>query len=144
MARAKSAKKARSAPGGDRYLELVRRFPLRPLRSDGDLDAAIAVVDALLDRDELDPGEEDYLDVLSDLVKRYETEAHPMPPVSDAEMLRYLIETRDTTQAAVSEATGIAESTVSEVLAGKRGLNRRHIESLARHFKVSPAVFMNP
>jgi HTH-type transcriptional regulator/antitoxin HigA len=144
MGRAKSAKKARGAPGGDRYLELVWRFPLRPLRSDGDLDAAIAVIDALLDRDDLDPGEEDYLDVLGDLVKKYETEAHPMPPVSDAEMLRYLIETRETTQAAVSEATGIAESTISEVLAGKRGLNRRHIESLARHFRVSPAVFMNP
>jgi HTH-type transcriptional regulator/antitoxin HigA len=144
MARAKSTKKARRSPPGDRYFELVRRFPLRPIRSDSELDAAIAVIDSLLDRADLDPAEEDYLDVLGDLVKRYETEAHPMPPVSDADMLRYLIETRETTQTKVSGATGIAESTLSEILAGKRGLNRKHIEALARHFKVSPAVFMNP
>ena len=29
----------------DRYLELVRRFPLRPLRTDADLDAAVVVRD---------------------------------------------------------------------------------------------------
>ena len=34
----------------DRYLELVRRFPLRPLRTDADLDAAVAVVDELSTR----------------------------------------------------------------------------------------------
>jgi len=37
----------------DRYLDLVRRFPLRPLRSDSDLDAAIAVIDALIDQPRL-------------------------------------------------------------------------------------------
>jgi HTH-type transcriptional regulator/antitoxin HigA len=58
-------------------------------------------------------------------------------------MLRHLIDARDTTQAAGSAATGIAESTVSEILAGRRGLNRKHIEALARHFGVSPAVFMS-
>ena len=36
---------------GDCYLDLVRRFPLRPLRSDADLDAAIKMVDELIDRD---------------------------------------------------------------------------------------------
>src|SRR5436305_9464415 len=34
----------------DRYLDLVRQFPLRPLRTDVDLEAAIAIIDALLDR----------------------------------------------------------------------------------------------
>ena len=34
----------------DRYLDLVRQFPLRPLRTDGDLDAAIAAINSLIDR----------------------------------------------------------------------------------------------
>src|SRR5688572_27124346 len=100
----------------DRYLELVRRFPLRPLRSDAELDRAIAVINSLIDRDRLEPGEEDYLDVLGDLVEKYEDEHHPMPPLSDAEMLRYLIESRDVTQVQAAAGTGLAESTISEVL----------------------------
>jgi antitoxin component HigA of HigAB toxin-antitoxin module len=55
---------------------------------------------------------------------------------------RYLIENRATTQTEVATDTGIAESTISEILAGKRELNWKHIEALARHFHVNPAVFM--
>ena len=58
-------------------------------------------------------------------------------------MLRHLIEARKTTQARVAAEAGIAESTISAVLAGKRGLSRKHIEALARHFKVNPAVFIS-
>jgi HTH-type transcriptional regulator / antitoxin HigA len=34
-----------------------------------------------------------------------------------------------------------AESIVSEVLSGKRELNKNHIERLSKKFKVSPALF---
>jgi HTH-type transcriptional regulator/antitoxin HigA len=53
------------------------------------------------------------------------------------------IEARGTTQAQVAADTGIAESTISAILAGKRGMTRKHIESLARDFKVKPAVFLS-
>ncbi|MFO0950226.1 MAG: helix-turn-helix domain-containing protein [Isosphaeraceae bacterium] len=132
----------RGAPPDDRYMSLVRRFPLRPLRSDEDLDRAVAVIDGLLDQDDLAPDEADYLEVLGDLVKKYEAEAHPMPALPDADMLRHLIETRDTTQASVAAQTRISESTISEVLSGRRKLNRKHIEALAGFFQVSPAVFL--
>ena len=33
----------------DRYLDLVRHFPPRPLRTDADLDAAVAVIDEFID-----------------------------------------------------------------------------------------------
>src|SRR4051794_36379992 len=98
MAKAPNVGDARGPAANDVYLELVRKFPLRPIRNDKDLDRAIAIIDALIDQDKLSPDEEDYLDVLSDLVKKYETEHHPIPPVSDAEMLRHLIEARGTTQ----------------------------------------------
>jgi HTH-type transcriptional regulator/antitoxin HigA len=128
---------------GARYLELIRRFPLRPLTSEAELDQAIEIVDELIDQGNRSHDENDYLDVLSDLVEKYETEHHPMPPVSDADMLRFLIENRETTQSKVAEETGIAVSTISEILAGKRGLNRRHIERLATYFHVNPSVFIS-
>lgn len=126
----------------DTYLTLVRAFPLRPIRDEAGLDRAIVMVNSLLDRDDLDPGEDDYLDVLSDLVEKYEADHHPLPAVSEAEMLRHLIEARDVTQSRLAADTGIAESTVSAILSGKRGLSRNHVAALARYFRVSPAVFI--
>jgi HTH-type transcriptional regulator/antitoxin HigA len=125
------------------YLELVRRCPLRPIRSDLELDRATAMMHALLDRDRLDTAEADYLDVLSDLVQRYEDQAHPIETgdLSDAEMLAHLIEAKGVTQAEVARAARMAESTISEVLAGKRALSRGHIGKLARYFHVSPGLF---
>ncbi len=126
----------------DRYLDLVLRFPLRPIRSDGELNAAVRMVDSLVDRRDLAAEEGDYLEVLGNLIGQYESEAHPMAPVSDAEMLRHLIEAKGVFQTQVSDATGIADSTISEVLKGKRSLNRNHIGKLARrYFNVSPDVF---
>ena len=124
-----------------RYLDLIRRFPLRPLRSDSELDSAIEVIDSLIDLDKLSAPERDYLDVLSDLVKDYEEEAVAIKSVSDSEMIRFLIEAKQVTQSQVAAGTGIAESTVSAVLAGKRKLNRNHIGKLAKYFHVSTAVF---
>lgn len=127
----------------DRYLDLIRQFPLRPLRSDADLDAAIAIIDALIDRSSLTAPEQDYLDVLSDLVEAYETEKVPIRPVGDADLLRFLIEQKSVTQAGAATGAGIAESTISEVLAGKRKLNRTQIAKLARYFHIEPGAFLS-
>jgi HTH-type transcriptional regulator/antitoxin HigA len=126
----------------DRYLDLVRQFPLRPLRTDSDLDAAVAIIDHLLDQAKLTSPEQDYLDVLSDLVEAYEAVAVPMRPVGDANLLRFLIEQKGVTQAKVATAAVIAESTISEVLAGRRKLNRNQIKKLASYFSVDPGVFL--
>jgi HTH-type transcriptional regulator/antitoxin HigA len=125
------------------YLKLVRRFPLRPIRSEEGLDQAIVVLNTLLDRDQLDPAEEDYLDVLGDLVERYEQKAHVIEDVDDAVMLEFLIDQKGVKQVEVSRATGIAESSLSEVLRGKRQLNRGQISKLARYFHVEPGVFLH-
>lgn len=123
------------------YRKLMFQFALRPIQSDADLDRAIAVVDSLLDRDDLDAGEQDYLDVLSDLVERYEDQTDPPRDVSDAEMLRFLMEQRAVKQVELSRVTAIAESTISAVLTGKRTLNRSQIGKVASYFHVSPGVF---
>ncbi|HEV3263200.1 MAG TPA: helix-turn-helix domain-containing protein [Gemmataceae bacterium] len=133
---------ARSGRATDSYLALVRRFPLRPIRSEAELDAALAVIDALTDRAALDPGEADYLDVLGDLVQRYEDQAHPIGGAADGEMLAFLIDQRGVKQVDVARATGIAESTLSEVLRGKRELTRGQITKLAAYFHMGPGVFL--
>jgi HTH-type transcriptional regulator / antitoxin HigA len=138
---AKRSKPVVKVDKGNKYIELVHALPLRPIRSDAELDRAITMIDSLITRDDLDSGEEDYLDVLSDLVHKYEAEHDPIAPVSDADMVRFLLESNDMTQAELAERSEIAESTISEVVAGKRKLSRRHIAAFSRVFRVSPSLF---
>jgi HTH-type transcriptional regulator/antitoxin HigA len=97
------------------------------------------MVNQLLDRD---AWEEDYLEVHSDLIERYEEAEHPIGEVSDAAMLQHFIEATGVPQAQVAAATGIAESTLSAILWGKRKLGRRHLHLLADYFSVSPTVLL--
>jgi HTH-type transcriptional regulator / antitoxin HigA len=68
----------------------------------------------------------------------------PGQPASDAEVLAFLIQAKGVSQADVAQATRIAESTISEVLAGKRNLNRTHIGRLTHYFHVGPMAFRFP
>jgi HTH-type transcriptional regulator/antitoxin HigA len=124
----------------DSYLELVLEFPLASIQSDDHLEAAQEVMDRLLTQGELVRGEEMYLDALSDLVAAYEDEHHAVEPASDADMLRHLMDARGVNQIQLSRDTGIAKSTISEVLAGKKPFSRQMIRKLADYFGVDVSV----
>ena len=124
----------------DSYLELVLSFPLASIKSDEQLEGAQEVMDRLLAKATMDPGEAMYLDALSDLVAAYEDEHHAIEPASDADMLRHLMDAKGVTQAQLHQGTGIAKSTISEVLAGKKSFSRRMIRKLADYFHVDVSV----
>ncbi len=124
----------------DAYLELVQAFPLLSIASDTQLAAALEVIDRLVGRDELELGEQMYLDALSDLVATYEDTHHTIPPASDADMLRHFLEARGISQVQLSRETGVAKSTISEVLAGKKPFSRQMVRKLADFFKVDVSV----
>ncbi len=125
----------------DPYFELVKRFPLRPIHTDAKLHEAQEVVRSLVIRPRLDSAEADYLQVLAGLVSDYEATKFPRKAASDGEMLGFLIEMKGASQVKAARDNGIAESTVSEVLAGKRMLTREHIAKLAAYFNVGESVF---
>ena len=143
MARGKTAEVRPRGRISDQYFVLVRELPLRPINSDAELDQAIAMIDRLLARDLLAGDEQDYLDVLSDLVERYEDQRYPIERVSGLDALRHLVESSGKTRATVAEEAGLPESTLSEVLSGRRRLNTRHISILARYFRIDPGVFLD-
>lgn len=129
--------------GRDSYLELVQAFPLSSIRSDEHLHEAQKVMDRLLAQGKLDVGEGMYLDALSDLVGVYEDEHHAIEPASDADMLRHLLEAKGITQMQLSREAGIAKSTVSEILSGKRQFSRQMIRRLADYFNLDVTVLAN-
>ncbi len=53
------------------------------------------------------------------------------------------IEGKGATQSEVSKECKIAESTISEVLSGRRRLNRKQVERLSGYFCVEPTVFLS-
>ena len=97
-------------------------------------------MDRLLAQGELENGEETYLEALSDLVATYEDEHYAVPPASDADMLRHLMEAKGVNQAQLSRDAKIAKSSVSEVLAGKKPFSRQMIRRLADYFRVDVSV----
>ncbi len=129
-----------SEPG--RYFELVQEFPLRPLRSSEEYSAALQMVETLISRPNLGSGERDYLAVLTAMIKHYEANECPMPDVSEAEVLRHLIEAQGLTQLKFAAEVGIAMSTVSDVLNGKRRLTRQQVETVSEYFAVPHSVFL--
>jgi HTH-type transcriptional regulator/antitoxin HigA len=129
---------ARTLP--DTYFALVKQFPLTHIRDAAHLRRAQAVIDRLL-REDRDEGAEEYLDALTDLVETYETGRVPVPDASEADVLRVLMESNGLSQPALAKRSGIAQSTLSAVLNGRRSLTRDHVVTLARLFNVSPAAF---
>ena len=79
-------------------------------------------------------------ELLTLLVEKYEEEHHQIPTASPIEVLRELMEANDLRQKDLIPEFG-TESIVSEVLNGRRELNKAHIERLSKRFRVSPAVF---
>src|SRR5438876_11758852 len=92
------------------YLSMVKRFALRPLRSECEYDAAVAVLDALAVRPEgsLDPGEQDYFDTLTMLVEAYDRDHYDRDTkLSDPlTMLKYVMQESGMTQAELGRLLG--------------------------------------
>jgi HTH-type transcriptional regulator / antitoxin HigA len=115
-------------------------FPLTTIKSDAHLAEAQKVMDRLLAKGTRDDGEELYLDALSDLVATYEDAHHAIEPACDADMLRHLLDAKGITQAQLSKDTGLAKSSISEVLSGKKPFTRPMIQKLAAYFHVDASV----
>lgn len=128
----------------DGYLALIRRFPLRPIRTAADYRAAVAMLDTLVLRDDLNAAEEDYLNVLTSLVEYYDRNHVDAVPSrrTPAERLRSVMESAGTTPAELQQVLGLAQSSVSMILSGKRGLSKPVIRKLADRFRLDPAYFL--
>lgn len=116
--------------------------PYLTIRNEEDYDRAIEQMNQLIDivgTDEDHPMYE-FLDTLGTLIHAYEDRNYPMPSVSGAEVLSYLMEEHGLRQADLPEVG--SQGVVSEILNGKRELNVRQIRELAKRFHVSPAVFI--
>jgi HTH-type transcriptional regulator / antitoxin HigA len=110
------------------------------ITSDAQNERYIAVLLKLEKKARLSAKEKEFAELLTVLIEAYEEEHYPILPASPVEVLVELMEANDLKQKDLAPLLG-SESVVSEVLRGKRELNKHHIERLSKRFGVSPAVF---
>lgn len=130
--------KAESKPNS--YIELLQKFPPRPIRSESELLAVQEVIDALLDSGEMTPEKLDYINLLGILVHEYEEKHVSIPDLSGVELLKALIDEFGLRQKDLVPIFK-TESIVSAILNGQRKFTVEHIEKLSVFFNVSPSVF---
>lgn len=126
-----------------KYLDCIKRFPLKPIRSDKENELAAEICDELLDNfDSLSPQEHDYLEVLSRLIEDYESRWQEEKEVEPRELIKFLMEQNNLTQTDLIPEFGTSSRT-SEFLSGKRSLSLPQILKLAKRFKLSPTAFIS-
>jgi HTH-type transcriptional regulator/antitoxin HigA len=130
------------ATESDNYMDLLKRFPPRPIKTEADLLATQKMIDVLLDSGEMTPEKQDYLNLLGILVYEYEEKHILIPDLSGVALLKALIDELGLKQKDLVPIFK-TESIVSAVLSGQRKFTVEHIEKLADFFKVSPSVFLS-
>lgn len=103
-------------------------------------DEYLGVLDRLMQKPNPSREEEKYAEVLATLIEAYEEENHTTDDASPVEVLRALMEANGLRQKDLAGMFG-SESVVSEVLRGRRELNKRQIQRLSKRFGISPAAF---
>ena len=128
----------------DDYLELVRRFPLRPIRSEGEMRLARQLLDRYIGRDDLTPGQRDYVAALARFVTDYErdTTSTQLRRLKPIDLLKHLMRENGMNTSDLGAILG-SRGLASEVLNGKRGLSKTLIGKLSRRFNLDPSVFLD-
>ena len=115
---------------------------LRQIQSEADYARMAALMNGVLDAvgDDEDHPLTGLLDLLADLVSRYEQQHHRIEAAEPGETLRFLMESRGLKQADLSAI--IAQGNLSATLAGKRKISATLAGRLGKFFGVSSAAFV--
>jgi HTH-type transcriptional regulator/antitoxin HigA len=139
-----ASKAARGGRASEDYIDLVRAMPIRPLKTRTEYVAAQRVLDRLIGREGLTPGETDYVAGLARFVEDYERQ-HRMGllrRLSAIELLQHLMEENGMNTSDLGDVLG-SRGLASEVLTGKRGLSKMLIAKLAERFNIDPGLFLD-
>jgi HTH-type transcriptional regulator/antitoxin HigA len=122
------------------YVRLLVDIAPRVIHTEAENERYTAALEALLAKRNRTAGENRIVELLTLLIEDFEEKNYALPHASPRDVVRHLMESNGLRQADLVDVFG-AESTVSEVLNGKRDLAKSHIEKLSARFQVSPEVF---
>jgi HTH-type transcriptional regulator/antitoxin HigA len=119
----------------------LKKLPPKVIRSDKENQECTEVLYELDSRHKkLTSTEKELADLLTLLIEDFEGQRYALPRAEPLEVLQFLMDEHGLKQKDLVDVFG-TPSVVSEVLAGKRELNKVHIQRLSERFHVSPEVF---
>ena len=123
------------------YGRLLTRFSPRVIRTEK---ANEEYTEALYELDQrnarLTRAEKELAELLTLLIEDFESKRYKLPRAKPVDILRFLMDQHGLKQKDLADVFG-TRSIVSEVLSGKRKLNREHIQRLSERFHISPEAF---
>jgi HTH-type transcriptional regulator/antitoxin HigA len=123
------------------YSALLAKFPLRIIRSEEQNESYInALYELEQQRDSWSPEEKDLADLFTLLIEDFEEKHYALPKGPSTGIIEFLMDQHGLKQKDLTDVFG-TPSIVSEVLSGKRELNKEHIRRLSERFHVSPELF---
>ncbi|AVQ70509.1 hypothetical protein MTo_04136 [Microcystis aeruginosa NIES-1211] len=125
----------------DKYLELLKQYPPRPIHNEEDLEMMQEVINRLLDKPQLTVEEREYLNLLGSLIYEYEENQEPIPDIYGLELLKFILEERNLQK---QDLLSIFESksTLDDILDGQQELTPIYIQKLANFLNISPDLFL--
>ena len=118
-------------------------YPVRPIRDEVDYENAIRVADMLAGLDPMTRDQEDYFDLLTDQIEKYEDEHYPIDTssITPLDTLKFLLEQSGMSGSELGRLLG-QRQLGNAILRGDRQLSKSHIKKLAEHFKMEPGLFL--
>jgi len=123
------------------YGTLLKRVAPKVIRTERENEAYTEILYELDQRSKrLTAAEKELAELLTLLIEDFEEKRYPIPRAKPVDVVRFLMEQHNLLQKDLVDVFG-TRSIVSEVLSGKRELNKEHIARLSARFHVSPEVF---
>ena len=127
-----------------RYGRLLAKASPRVITTEKERDRAVVIVESLMEKGErhMTPEEDALLDLLTNLIRDYETTAYPARKrAKPHEMVAFLLEQRGLHPKDLWQVIG-SKGRVSDILAGKRAVSKEQAKKLAEFFHVRADLFL--
>jgi len=123
------------------YGALLKKVPPKVIRTEKENEAYTEILYELDQRSKtLTAAEKELAELLTLLIEDFEEKRYRMASAQPLDVVRFLMEQHGLKQKDLVGVFG-TPSIASEVLSGKRELNKDHIERLSKRFQVSPELF---
>lgn len=127
-----------------KYGQLLAEMQPRPIATEVDYERALEAIDRLMSRPEsgLTAEEHVLLELMTQLVERYEDEHYRIPEAPPHVIIQGLMRDRDLRNKDLEPVLG-SSGVTSEVINGKRKPSKTQIKALARFFRIPPELFVS-
>lgn len=126
-----------------KYGQLLAEALPRPIETEAEYERALEIINRLMSKPEskLKPEEGVLLELLAQLVERYEERHYPIPDAPPHAIIQFLMEDRGLQHKDLMPVLG-SRGVTSEVINGKRKPSKTQIKALAEFFKLPQELFI--